>query len=37
MEAADPILKIKIAPVFEILALAIVKKTTFTEGACKSH
>jgi hypothetical protein len=30
MEAADPILKIKIAPVF--LALAIVKKTTFTEG-----
>ena len=32
MEAADPILKIKIAPVIEILALAIVKKTTFTEG-----
>ena len=32
MEAADPILKTKIAPVFEILALAIVKKTTFTEG-----
>ena len=29
MEAADPILKIKIAPVFEILALAIVKKDNF--------
>jgi hypothetical protein len=37
MEAAEPILEIKIAPVFEFLALAIVKKQLLQKGACKGH
>jgi len=37
MEAAEPILEIKIAPVFEFLALAIVKKQLLQKAACKGH